>query len=162
MLFPEMVFFVVEDPSGVLYTRNGSFKINQNSQLVDSNGRVVQGQGGPITIGDDANVSSITIGRDGTVGSVSTEYGKLKVVRFPEGAKGIQPAGDSCFYAPEDVKPVAADSYAIHQGSLESSNVKMVDELVNMIMVSRLYEANMKFMTAKKEASNNLMSVAMG
>ena len=50
----------------------------------------------------------------------------------------------------------------MRQGYLESSNVKMVDELVSMIMVSRLYEANMKFVTTKQEASSNLMSVAMG
>ena len=73
------------------------------------------------------------------------------------------PAGMSCFGMPdENVVPQAATNVSVKQGYQESSNVKMVDELVNMIMVSRLYEANMKFITAKKEAGSSLMSVAMG
>ena len=49
----------------------------------------------------------------------------------------------------------------VKQGYQESSNVKVVDELVNMIMVSRLYEGNMKLIAAKRDATNSSMSVAM-
>ena len=61
-----------------------------------------------------------------------------------------------------DVKAVEADNIAVKQGYTEASNVKMVEELVDMIMVSRLYEANMKFMTGNREASRSLMQIAMG
>jgi flagellar basal body rod protein FlgG len=50
----------------------------------------------------------------------------------------------------------------LKQGYQEASNVKLVDELVNMIVVSRMYESNMRFVSGKREASGSLMSVAMG
>ena len=65
----------------------------------------------------------------------------------------------------QDIRPVVECSdigRTLQQGYLESSNVKMINELVSMIMVSRLYEANMKLVTTKNEASSGLMSLAMG
>jgi flagellar basal body rod protein FlgG len=62
----------------------------------------------------------------------------------------------------EGVEPVKAEHIVVKQGYQESSNVNIVDELVDMIMVSRLYEANMKFLAAQKETSSSIMSVAMG
>jgi flagellar basal body rod protein FlgG len=50
----------------------------------------------------------------------------------------------------------------VRQGFQENSNVKMVEELVDMIMVTRLYEANMKFMSVNKETLDSLLGVAMG
>jgi flagellar basal-body rod protein FlgF len=155
-------FFVVETPEGPLYTRNGSFKVNQNGQIVDSVGRVIAGEAGPITIGADVPISQVNISNDGTVSANGQELGRFRLVDFGEDGDAIIPAGNSCFKAPEDVEPTAAENVTVRQGYLESSNVKMVDELVSMIMVSRLYEANMKFVTANKEASNSLMNVAMG
>jgi len=155
-------FFVVETPEGPLYTRNGSFRVNQNGQIVDSAGRVVAGEAGPITIGADAAVSQVNISQDGTVSADGQELGKFRLVEFGENGDALMPAGNSCFKAPEDVEPKGAESVAVRQGYLESSNVKMVNELVSMMMVSRLYEANMKLVSTKREASNGLMSVAMG
>jgi flagellar basal body rod protein FlgG len=155
-------FFEVESPEGPLYTRNGSFKINQNGQIVDSTGKLVSGESGPITISADIAMSQVNISHDGTVSGNGQVFGKLKVVEFGENDDKIIPTGDGCYAVPEDVDVLAAKNTSMRQGCLESSNVKMVDELVSMIMVSRLYEANMKFMNAKKEASSNLMSVAMG
>jgi flagellar basal-body rod protein FlgG len=62
----------------------------------------------------------------------------------------------------EDVTPLPAGKIVVRQGYLESSNVKTVDELVDMIMVSRLYEANMKFLAAQKEISGSIIGVAAG
>jgi flagellar basal body rod protein FlgG len=155
-------FFVVETPDGPLYTRNGSFKVNQNGQIVDSIGRVVAGEAGPITIGADTPISQINISNDGTVSADGQELGKFRLVDFGENEGEILPVGNSCFGAPEDVEPTRAENITVRQGYLESSNVKIVNELVSMIMVSRLYEANMKLVSTRKEASNGLMSVAMG
>jgi len=155
-------FFVVETPDGLLYTRNGSFKANQNGQIVDSMGRVVAGEAGPITISGDTSVSQINISSDGTVSANGQELGKFRIVDLGENEGKITAAGGSCFKVPEDVEPIVAGDVAVRQGYLESSNVKMVEELVGMIMVSRLYDANMKFVTARKEAAGSLMSVAMG
>ena len=155
-------FFVVETPDGPLYTRNGSFKVSPNGQLVDSAGRVVAGEAGPITVAGDTAISQINISSDGVVSANGQELGKFRIVDFSENEDKITPAGESGFKAPEDIEPSVAEDIAVRQGYLESSNVKMVEELVSMIMVSRLYEANMKFVTVKKEASSSLMSVAMG
>jgi flagellar basal body rod protein FlgG len=62
----------------------------------------------------------------------------------------------------EQVDPATPENIIVKQGTLESSNVEMVEELVDMIMVSRLYESNMKLVRAKGDASKSLMSVAMG
>lgn len=155
-------FFVVEAPGGPLYTRNGSFKANQNGQIVDSMGRIVAGEAGPITISGDTAVSQINISTDGTVSAAGQDLGKFRIVDFGEDEGKVTPAGGSCFNVPKDVEPSVAENVAMRQGYLESSNVKMVEELVSMIMVSRLYEANMKFVTVNKETSNSLMNVAMG
>lgn len=155
-------FFVVETPEGLVYTRNGNFKINQNGQIVDSMGRVVAGQAGPITISAETSVSQVNISSDGTVSANGQELGKFKIVDFSDNESEVLPIGNSCFTVPEDVKPAEAEGTTVRQGYLESSNVKMVNELVSMMMVSRLYESNMKLVTTKKEASSGLMSVAMG
>jgi len=155
-------FFVIETENGPLYTRNGSFKVNQNGQIVDSAGRIVSGEGGPITISADVPTSQINVSYNGTVSANGQQLGRFKIVDFGENEEKILPVGESCFKASEDIEPVTVESVSMRQGYLESSNVKMVDEVVSMIMVSRLYEASMKFVTAKKDSSNSLMSVAMG
>jgi flagellar basal body rod protein FlgG len=58
--------------------------------------------------------------------------------------------------------PVTAENIVVKQGYQERSNVQIVEELVDLLMVSRLYEANMDFMTASRQNSSSLMSVAMG
>lgn len=154
-------FFVVETADGPLYTRNGSLQINQNGQMVDSQGRIVSGEGGPITVPGDIAVSQIHIGGDGSVGAADRKLGQIKMVSFSD-EKKLEPAGDNCFKAPQSLTAVNAENVTVRQGYLESSNVNIVEELVDMIMVSRLYESNMKFMAARKEAGESLMSVAMG
>jgi len=61
----------------------------------------------------------------------------------------------------ENIQPVAAENIVVKQGYQEASNVKIIDELVDMIMVSRLYEANMKFFTASMEVTNTIISAIM-
>ncbi len=156
-------FFVIETPQGPLYTRNGMFQTNQNGQVVDSEGRSVAGQSGPITIPNDIGLSQVNVANDGSVNAGGAVIGKFKIVDFGDNEKNLLPAGLNCFRMPdENIRPVDAGHTVVKQGYQESSNVRMVDELVGMITVSRLYEANMKFISARKEASGSLMSVAMG
>ena len=74
----------------------------------------------------------------------------------------LQAVGENCFAAPRDVNPVDAANVVVKQGYQEASNVKLVDELVNMILVSRMYESNMKLVTVKRESSSTAIGVAMG
>jgi len=155
--------FRIETPDGPLYTRNGTFQTNQNGQIVDSMGRIVAGQAGPITIPGNVGISQLSVSSDGTISAGGIAIGKFALVDFEDNESQLVPAGDSCYRMPDaSIVPAAAGQVVVKQGYQESSNVKVIDELVDMILVSRLYEANMKAITAEKEASGSLMSVAMG
>lgn len=156
-------FFVIETPEGPLYTRNGMFQINPNGQIVDSQGRTVAGQAGAITIPKSVGLSQLSISNDGSISADGTAIGKFRIVDFKENENKLVAVGGNCFRMEDkDIEPVEAEQITVKQGYQEASNVKMVDELVNMIMVSRLYEANMKFISAGKQMAGSLMSVAMG
>lgn len=156
-------FFVIETPEGLLYTRNGVFNINQNGQIVDSNGRIVAGQTGPIAIPPSAGLSELDISNDGSISAGGVAVGRFRLVDFEDNIDKLLPVGDSCFVMPdEDVKPTNAEHIVVKQGYQEASNVKMIDELVDMIMVCRLYEANMKYLSTQSDTSSSLLGVAMG
>jgi flagellar basal-body rod protein FlgF len=156
-------FFVIETAEGPLYTRNGTFSTNQNGQIVDSQGRTVAGQAGPITIPNNVGLSQLNVSSDGNISAGGATIGKFSLVDFEDDQSKLVPVGESCFRMPDqDIEPVAAQNVAVKQGYQEASNVKIIHELVDMLMVSRLYEANMKFITAQKDASDGLISVAMG
>jgi flagellar basal body rod protein FlgG len=155
-------FFVIETEAGPLYTRNGTLFTNPNGQIVDTDGRIVAGQGGPITVPPSIGLSELKVSSDGSIHAGSTTIGKFRVVDFGTDESKLESVGSSCFQMPDpDVVPSEAQNVAIRQGYHESSNVKTIDELVDMIMVSRLYEANVKLLSAQKETSSSLMSVAM-
>lgn len=156
-------FFVIETPEGPLYTRNGSFVANQNSQIVDSQGRIVAGQAGPITIPGNVGISQLNVSDDGTISAGEIEIGKFRLVDFNDNVNQLIPTGDSCYRMPDvNVQPTDTQNMVVKQGYQEASNVQIIDELVDMILVTRLYEANMDSITAEQQASSSLMSVAMG
>ena len=154
-------FFVIETPNGPLYTRNGSFRLNENSQIVDLGGRLVAGQSGPITIPQSVDISRVSIGDDGNVSADGVPLGQLQLVDFQDRESELMPAGLNCFKAPEDADPQTAENLLVKQGFRESSNVQMMEELVDMITVTRLYEANVRFLSKSGETTKNLLDVAM-
>lgn len=156
-------FFTIETPDGPLYTRNGTFSINQNRQIVDPSGRIVAGQTGPISIPNNVGISQINVSSDGTISADGTELGRFRLVDFKDDENKLVPVGESCYrMTEENVIPVAAENIAVKQGYQEASNVEIIDELVDMILVSRLYEANIKTLSAQKEATSSLLNAAMG
>jgi flagellar basal-body rod protein FlgF len=155
-------FFVIETPKGPLYTRNGVFHINQNGQIIDSQGRIVAGQAGPITIPSDAGISQMSVSSDGNISVGGTTIGKFQLVDFEDNEAKLVPTGESCYRMPDKkIQPVTAENIVVRQGCQEVSNVKIIDELVDMIMVSRLYEANMKFIGARREVASSIVGAAM-
>jgi len=155
-------FFVVQTAEGPLYTRNGALHLNTNNQLVDLSGRTVLGANGPITIPAEVKLSQINISSDGNISANGNIIGKLQIVDFKDAENKLESAGLNCYRAPKDVIPADAENATVRQGCLENSNVQMVEELVDMITVSRLYEANMKFLAVGSENTKNLISLAMG
>lgn len=155
-------FFVLETPDGPLYTRHGIFRANQNGQIVDAEGRVVAGANGPLSVPNTTDVSHITVSQDGRVSAAGAEVGQFKVVDFGEDEGKLVPAGLCCFQAPKDLRPKDAGDVVVRQGCQESSNVKMAEELVSMILVTRMYESNMKLVNVKKDTTDSVIGVAMG
>ncbi len=155
-------FFVIETPQGPLYTRNGMFRLNENGQIVDSLGRTVAGESGPVSIPSGAGLSQISVSTDGSISAAGAAVGKFKLVDFKDNESELVAAGFSCFQPPEGIEPEPPENLIVKQGAHEGSNVQLVEELVDMIMVSRLYEANMKFLSVGTDISKSLMGVAMG
>ncbi len=150
---------LLESPDGRLYTRNGSLQINILGQLTDMNGHLVSGKNGPITIPRSISDSDIQIDGSGTVRAGQTELGQIQIVEF-ENIEQLKPAGNSCFRGPEDVIFTPAENTHIRQGYREDSNVQAVQELTNLLTISRLFEANTAFLKKSSESSNAILSVA--
>ena len=155
-------FFVIETPNGPLYTRNGSFSTDQNGQLVDSQGRIVAGKAGAITIPGNIPLSQLYAAEDGSISANGVSIGQLKLVDFGDNQSKLVPVGSSCYRMSDAaVDPADASNVIVKQGFQESSNVQIVEELVDLVMVTRLYEANMEFLSTGRQISNSLMNVAM-
>ncbi len=144
-------FFQVLMPDGTIsYTRDGSFQINSQGELVTSSGyRLQPGIQVP------NNAQSITVGRDGTV-SVKTpdqaepqQVGQINLASFIN-PTGLQPMGENLYAesassgAPITGTPGLQGLGQLRQGALETSNVNVVEELVSMIETQRAYEMNSK------------------
>ncbi len=153
-------FLVVETAAGERYTRHGVLRTNATGQIVDADGRTVAGQNGPIVVPPSVGHDQIDVAADGRVSAAGTEIGRLKVVEF-EDTTDLEPLGDSLFRPPRAARPGEAAATTVHQGFQEASNVSTVDELVSLIRVSRLYEANVRAMQSKGDGTKALIGVAM-
>ncbi len=142
-------FIQVLLPDGNLaYTRDGSLQINDQGQLVTANGYTVQP-----AINIPADAQSVTIAKDGTVsatipgGGGATQLGNIQLADFINPA-GLQANGQNLFLesnasgAPNVSNPGLNGLGTVLQGFVESSNVNVVEELVNMIETQRAYEMN--------------------
>ena len=142
-------FFQVQMPDGTTaYSRDGSLMLDSQGQLVTSNGFPVSPA---ITIPQ--NAIKITVGQDGVVsvtqsGSAApTQVGQIQLANFINPA-GLQPNGQNLYVetaasgAPTANTPGTNGTGLLNQGYVETSNVNVVEELVNMIQTQRAYEIN--------------------
>jgi len=160
-------YFQVLQPDGTLaYTRDGSFKLSATGQIVTASGALLQP-----TIVIPPNAQSVTIGTDGTVtakifnSTEQAELGDVQLARFANNA-GLEPLGQNLFRGTaasgpaQALKPGLTGAGTVMQGSLEASNVNVVEEMVNMIETQRAYEVNSKAIAAADEmlkfVNNNL------
>ena len=156
-------FFQVLLPDGTTgYTRDGSFQVNAQGELVTSSGYTVQPS---ITIPNGAQ--SVTIGTDGVVTvqlagqSAPTQVGSIQLVDFINTA-GLQPRGENLLLELASSGPAQAGTPGLNglgtvqQGSLEASNVNVVEELVSMIETQRAYEMNSKAISTTDQMLENL------
>jgi flagellar basal-body rod protein FlgF len=153
-------FIALETPNGPLYTRAGSLNVNALGQLVDGADRLVAGQNGPIVIPQDVSIASIQIGADGSLIAGDQEVGKIKLVEFPDGTDSLRPVGFGAYEAPNNVVTAPAQDVRLRQGFQEGSNVRVMEEVVSLMTLSRLYESHMNILKKQSDNSNAMLGVA--
>lgn len=159
-------FFQIRQVNGqIAYTRNGSFHLNRDGNIVTADGDLLDPQ---ITIPQDQ--VTITIGSDGTVSVVQADQvepqqvGRIEIALFQNPA-GLQSVGRNLLI------PTQASGEAVTgtpgeeglgtlvSGFIEQSNVSVVEEMVNMIISQRAYEANSKVIRTADEMFNQANNV---
>ena len=157
-------FFQVQLPDGTTaYTRDGSFKIDSNRQLVTSDGFQLVPN---ITLDEGASLDTLVISSDGVVsitpaGGVQGEIGNITLARFIN-PSGLMAYGKNLFLeteasgAPVESTPGQDGAGVLSQRTIEMSGVQIVEEMVNMIVAQRAYESNSKAITT----SDSMLEIA--
>ena len=147
-------WLAVQMPDGTeAYTRNGSLEVSANGILQTRDGRPVLGDGGPITIPPD---NEITIGADGSVSAsqpdqpgVVNVVAQLKLVNPPD-AELVR--GDDGLFRVRGGAPAVADpNVRVAGGYLEGSNVNVVDQMVQMISLARQFEMQTRMLSTAEQ-----------
>ncbi len=159
-------FIQVLMPDGTTgYTRDGSFQIDQNGQLVTSSGYQIQPA---ITVPQDAQ--TITIGKDGIVSVTIAgqtdpqQVGQLTLATFINDS-GLESVGENLYRetqasgAPNESTPGLNGAGSLIQGYVETSNVNVAEELVNMIQTQRAYEINSKAVSTSDQMLQRLSQI---
>lgn len=134
-------YFAVETGAGTQYTRNGSFSLNNNGDLVTQAGyAVLDENGGAITIPPETR--HITLTRQGDVVADDAIIGRLKIAVF-DNPQALRTVGDNLLDAGGAVE-MPAEERIVLQGMVEKSNVNPVTEMNRMIEVLRMYQATAK------------------
>ncbi|MDP2107876.1 MAG: flagellar basal-body rod protein FlgG [Rhodocyclaceae bacterium] len=159
-------YFQVQMPDGTLaYTRSGAFQR-------DSTGQIVTPSGYPLspTITIPADALAITIGRDGIVSvtqtgnTTPTQLGNVQLATFVNPG-GLQSTGENLFVetassgTPTPNTPGSNGAGLLNQGMVETSNVNVAEELVNMIQTQRAYEMNSKVVSTSDQMLARLAQI---
>ena len=147
-------YFAVKQDGGTRFTRSGSFGLDGDGNLVNTatGGRVLDEQGNAIQVDDASNLSSLSIGSDGTVtgtrtGGETESFGQVGVAKVTN-PEGLSSAGDSLLSETANSgearlgTPGQGSRGELRSGVLEASNVDMADELLSTITSEAGVEAN--------------------
>lgn len=145
-------FFTLEGPDGtVLLTRSGSFNVDADGFLVFSDGFKVIGEGGPIEVSD----GQVSVAQTGEIQVDGLTVGRIVPVTVPD-VNQLQKIGGSTFAVPEGIELIAVERFNIRQGYIETSNVDIVREMIDMMVSFRAYEANSKAVRSQDESLGHL------
>ncbi|SIO39334.1 flagellar basal-body rod protein FlgF [Halodesulfovibrio marinisediminis] len=146
-------FFKIQTPDGEFLTRNGKFRQSNDGTLVTDRGYPVLGDGGPITLPRNANV---IVGKRGELYANNVQVGQIQLVTVDD-LRGLEKLGQNMFRVREgaDIAEQPAAQAELQQGALESANVEVVSEMVNMIEAHRQFEAYTKIMKTSGELDKN-------
>ncbi len=139
-------FFSVQSASGArAYTRCGEFQLRADRTLVTGSGDQVLGEGGaPIALLPGGG--PLQINPDGSLVQGETSLGRISVVKFSDPA-ALKPIAGGLFVAKPGVEGTPVEQPELLQGYIETSNVSALREMVDLVVISRAYEANQKIIT---------------
>lgn len=147
-------FFTIETTNragetAIKYTRSGEFTLTQDGFLTTKDGDYVLGSdatGNNIRIQLDPNASSTYVDRAGRIYQDDVQRAQLRITDFQD-YNYLSHYGETMWQPVAGATTIAATNMEVHQGYLEMSNISVVQEMVNMIAISRNYEANQKVIT---------------
>jgi len=143
-------FFEVQRADGSkVYTRDGEFRMRPDRTLITSTGdEVLSASGSPITL--QPNAGDLVINPNGSMTQGATPLGKLSVVKFTDNSR-LTPLSGGYFGAPDNMQAESVDAPSLLQGYVEGSNTSSLREMVDLVVISRAYEANQKMITTVDE-----------
>ncbi len=146
-------FFALEGEQGEIYTRDGSFRIDDNGVLQSAEGYPLAWRG---TVGRiDSTGTPITFEPDGTLKQNGAALGQLKIVDF-EDPQRLEMTDGGFYFAPADLAEVQSEAN-VHQGALEGSNSSPVDELIELIRIQRSFESVTRMMAQVEQTYQKLV-----
>lgn len=144
-------YFQVQTDEGVLYTRRGDFHVNEHGELATATGALLLGKSGSLRVEDNA----FTIDSSGGVYVDNHKIDQVNMVTFDH-PEQLNYLGQGLYESVETPQPVDGSTRLL-QGHLEQSNVKSIDEMMNMVKASRHFEASQRVM----RTADNLLSTAI-
>ncbi|MCP4269797.1 MAG: flagellar basal-body rod protein FlgF [Candidatus Brocadiaceae bacterium] len=149
-------FFTLETDNGIRYTRNGQFQLSNTGEIVTATGAKLLGQSGPIQI--PPGKREILVDSKGNIKVDGSNVGTLMITNFTD-LTSLVSTGDSLFTAPiESINESNEINIKVAQGYLESSNVDIVIEMVDMIANMRSYEASNNVIKSFSDLMERLIS----
>jgi len=148
-------YYSVETETGMRFTRNGHFRLDEAGMLVNSQGyAVMDNRDQPIIFAP--NETKITVAPDGTVSTENGRVATLKVVRFAS-EQEMRTAGEGLYETTQEPEVVARPQ--IVQGMMEESNVQPVTEMTHMISVLRQYESVQQMLQTESDRQSKMLQV---
>ncbi len=144
-------FFQIQRPDGTTgYTRDGEFHVNSERTIVNKLGYSVLGDGGPITLRPEGG--RVSINADGAIVQGDQIVGRIGLVDFADPST-LRRIGDGMLGPGDGTQPTPIERPKVVTGALESSNVVGLQEMVNLITVSRAYEASQRVIQSHDESA---------
>ncbi|MFH1068500.1 MAG: flagellar hook-basal body protein [Candidatus Glassbacteria bacterium] len=148
-------FFTVQTAQGTQFTRSSNFGINNNGNLVTSEGFVVLGTGGPINV----QGSKLTVQRNGDVLVDGIQRGTLRITDFPKPYKLLK-TQDNLFVPEGGGAGQTAQNAVVRQGVVEGANGHPIDQMVQMIEISRMFELGQRAIRLQDETLQQAVTQA--
>lgn len=147
-------FFEVQTAGGTFYTRNGSFALNNDGEIINHQGEKIVGENGPIRVEKGGHIE---ISLNGTVTVDGSEVGKLKLVAFQK-PQALKTVGSNLFKIDGDNSIVPDSGSTILQGKLENSNVNVTLNLVKLLDINRQHQNYQKIIQTQQKIDDQISS----